>query len=116
MSWLVEEWNDRGGGADPPLYIAPLHIHHEDDEAWCVLEGRLVVRLGERDVELGPGDGVMALRGVPHTYWNPAPEPARYLLVMTPRIRALIAALHEPGASDHAAIFAAHASELLGWP
>jgi mannose-6-phosphate isomerase-like protein (cupin superfamily) len=85
MSWLVEEWADRGGGADPPLYIAPLHIHRDDDEAWCVLEGRLVVRLGGRDVELGPGDGVMALRGVPH-------------------------------AGDHAAIFAAHASELLGWP
>jgi hypothetical protein len=35
------------------------------------------------------------------------------LLVTTPRIRALVQALHEPGASDYAAIFRAHESELL---
>jgi hypothetical protein len=39
---------------------------------------------------------------------------ARYLLVMTPKIRALIQALHEPGAEDYARIFRAHHSELLG--
>jgi mannose-6-phosphate isomerase-like protein (cupin superfamily) len=114
--WLVEEWTDKGGGSDPPQYIAPLHLHHGDDEAWCVLEGELTVRLGDRDVSLRAGDGVMALRGTPHTYWNPRPEPARYLLVMSPRIRTLIAALHMPGADDIAEVFAAHDSEFLGWP
>jgi hypothetical protein len=32
---------------------------------------------------------------------------------MTPRIRALVQALHEPGAGDYGAIFRAHESELL---
>jgi hypothetical protein len=34
---------------------------------------------------------------------------------MTPRIHALIEALHAPGA-DPNAIFEAHASTLIGWP
>jgi hypothetical protein len=33
---------------------------------------------------------------------------------MTPTIRALIQALHEPGAEDYQRIFRAHDSELLG--
>jgi hypothetical protein len=32
---------------------------------------------------------------------------------MTPRIRALVQALHQPGADDYAAIFHAYDSELL---
>jgi hypothetical protein len=39
-SLVVVEWRDRGGGGDPPLYIAPLHVHH-DDEAWYVLDATL---------------------------------------------------------------------------
>jgi mannose-6-phosphate isomerase-like protein (cupin superfamily) len=33
-----------GGVIAAPVYIAPLHIHHDDDEAWYVLEGGLAVR------------------------------------------------------------------------
>ena len=57
---------------------------------------------------------MLAAKGVPHAYGNARPgQPARYLLVTTPKIRALVQALHEPGASDYAAIFRAHDSELL---
>ena len=53
------------------------------------------------------GAGAAAPRGVAHTYWNPRPEPARYLLAMGPTIAALIRALHEPGGGDDlAALFA----------
>ena len=118
-SLVLAEWRDNGGGGDPPLYIAPLHLHHEDDEAWYVLEGTLAVRAGERDIEVAAGGGVLVPRGTPHTYWNPRAEPLRYLLVMTARIAALIDALHALEARDAdtvAAVFAAHASEYLGWP
>jgi hypothetical protein len=30
---LIAEWTDPGGGSEPPQYIAPLHVHHDDDEA-----------------------------------------------------------------------------------
>ena len=118
-SLVIAEWADQGGGHDPPRYIAPLHVHHDDDEAWYVLEGVLRVRLGERDVEVPAGGAVIAARGAPHTWWNPSPAPTRYLLVMTPRLRDLIDAIHAMETrSDDAmrAVFEAHASTYLGWP
>lgn len=93
-------------------WIAPLHVHHEDDEAWYVLRGRLGFRLGDEEVEAEAGSAVLARRGTPHTYRNAGGEEAEYLLVMPPRIASLIEAIHEPGA-DVGALFRAHSSELL---
>jgi mannose-6-phosphate isomerase-like protein (cupin superfamily) len=115
-SLVLAEWADAGGGTDPPVDIAPLHIHHDDDEAWYVLEGALTVRVGDEDVHVAAGSGVLVPRGIVHTYWNPAPEPTRYLLVMTRRIHALIEALHAGGGASVDDTFRAHASEYLGWP
>jgi uncharacterized cupin superfamily protein len=100
-------------------FIAPLHIHHEDDEAWYVLTGGLVVRAGERDHRLGAGGAVLVPRGVAHTYWNPTSEPTAYVLIMTRQIQSLINALHslaQPDETTIAALFEEHASEYLGWP
>jgi mannose-6-phosphate isomerase-like protein (cupin superfamily) len=114
---VVVEWTHPGGGSTPPAYIAPLHRHFADDEAWYVLEGALAFRVGEEELVAEAGAGVAAPRGVAHTYWNPRPEPARYLLAMGPTIDALLRALHEPGRPDDLAeLFAAHSSEFLGWP
>ncbi|HEV3127595.1 MAG TPA: cupin domain-containing protein [Solirubrobacteraceae bacterium] len=110
--FVVVEWSD--AGESEWEWIAPLHVHHGDDEAWYVLEGSLRFRIGEEILEVGPGGAVLAPKGTPHAYGNARRgEPARYLLVMTPRIRALVEALHQPGASDYPAIFRAHDSELL---
>jgi mannose-6-phosphate isomerase-like protein (cupin superfamily) len=115
---VLAEWGDLGGGSDPPLYIAPLHVHFDDDEAWYVLEGTLAVRLGDEVLTVGAGGAVLAPRGTPHTYWNPSPEPLRYLLVMTPRVQRLVDAIHGLGERSEdalATVFAAHRSEYLGW-
>jgi mannose-6-phosphate isomerase-like protein (cupin superfamily) len=110
--FVIVEWIDSGDtGWD---WIAPLHVHHADDEAWYVLEGALSFRIGDEVYEAGPGEAVLAPKGTPHAYGNAKRgQLARYLLVMTPKIRALVQALHEPGATDYAAIFRAHDSELL---
>jgi mannose-6-phosphate isomerase-like protein (cupin superfamily) len=110
-SFVVVDWSDPG--THPGMPIAGLHVHHEDDEAWLVLAGRLGFRVGDETVEAGAGESVLVPRGTPHSYWNAQAEPARYLLVMTPRIRDLIKALHAGDRSDYAAIFREHASELL---
>lgn len=118
-SIVMAEWADPGGGHDPPRYIAPLHVHDEDDEAWYVLEGALCVRLGERVVGVPAGGAVIAPRGTAHTYWNPHPGRTRYLLVMTPRISRLIEAIHAlESRPDEAmrSVFEAHSSRYLGWP
>jgi mannose-6-phosphate isomerase-like protein (cupin superfamily) len=118
--FIIAEWSDPGlpPGAppSPPRPIAPLHVHHEDDEAWYVLEGALAFQLGEQIVEVEAGGAAFAPRGVAHTYWNPRQERARYLLVMTPAIRALIADLHatdDRGPEAMRAIYQRHRSELL---
>jgi mannose-6-phosphate isomerase-like protein (cupin superfamily) len=116
-SFVIAEWRDPGGAVDPPRYIAPLHIHHSDDEAWYVLEGALRFRLGDEQVEAHAGAAVVARRGIAHTYWNPRGEPARYLLVMTPAIAALIEALHAEGETrSMEELFRAYDSTLIGWP
>ena len=109
---VLAEWVDPGGGHDPPRYIAPLHVHHADDEAWYVLEGTLGFRLGDDELEAPDGSAVLARRGVPHTYWNAGEVPARYILVLTSRIARLLEEIHEPEA-DVQAIFARYDSEIL---
>jgi mannose-6-phosphate isomerase-like protein (cupin superfamily) len=115
--FVIAEWKDAGGAPGPPRWIAPLHLHRKDDEAWYVLEGTLCVRVGTDDVEAKAGSAVFVPRGTPHTYWNPAPGPARYLLVMTSNIYSLIQDIHELRERSPAAlraVFERHESELLG--
>ena len=110
-SFVVADWTDPG--THPGRPIAGLHLHRADDEAWFVLEGALGFRVGEEDREVTAGESMLVERGTPHSYWNPRPEPARYLLVMTPRIHKLIQALHSGERNDYAQIFEEHDSELL---
>src|SRR5581483_5858185 len=110
-SFVVAEWADPG--THPGRPIAGLHLHRSDDEAWFVLSGRLGFRVGDSEREVGAGESVLVERGTPHSYWNAAAEPARYLLVMTPRIHDLIECLHASGRSDFGRIFEEHDSELL---
>jgi len=93
-------------------WIAPLHVHSEDDEAWYVLRGTLGFRLGDEEFDATAGSAVLARRGTPHTYRNAGDVEAEYLLVMPPNIAALIEAIHRPEA-DVPALFEAHASKIL---
>jgi mannose-6-phosphate isomerase-like protein (cupin superfamily) len=103
-SFVIAEWTDSGTPAGPPRFIAPFHVHYADDEAWYVLEGTLAFRLGDQEVQAPAGAIVFAPRGVPHTYWNPHPTAARYLLIMTPAIRRLIDELHTTTERDFVAL------------
>lgn len=115
--FVIAEWKDAGAPPGPPRWIAPLHLHRSDDEAWYVLEGTLCVRVGENVVEAKAGSAVFVPRGTAHTYWNPGPGPVRYLLVMTSNIYSLIQDIHampERSPAALSAVFEKHDSELLG--
>jgi hypothetical protein len=73
----------------------------------------LGIRVGDEEREIPAGESILVTRGTPHSYWNPNPEPAHYLLVMTPRIHQLIEALHSGERSDWGQVFEEHDSELL---
>ena len=115
-AFLIAEWRDPGGPPGPPRLIAPQHLHRSDDEAWYVLEGTLRVQVGKEEVEARAGSAVFVPRGTPHTYWNPGPNPVRYLLVMTTNIYRMIQEIHamqERTPSALRAVFAKYDSELL---
>ena len=110
-SFVVADWTDPGDHPGRP--IAGLHLHRRDDEAWIVLAGKLGFRVGDAEREVPAGESILVTRGTPHSFWNAAAEPARYLLVMTPRIHQLVEALHRGDRDDFAAIFDEYDSELL---
>jgi mannose-6-phosphate isomerase-like protein (cupin superfamily) len=103
-SFVIAEWTEEGAPPGPPRLVAPPHIHHRDDEVWYVLEGTLRFRLGDNEVEASAGSAVLGPRGVPHTFWNPSKEPARYMLVMTPNTFRLIEEIHASSDRDPATI------------
>ena len=116
-NFVIAEWQDPGGPPGPPRLIAPLHVHHAEDEAWYVLEGTLHVRVADDEVIVRAGSSVLVPRGTPHTYWNPDAPRTRYLLVMTAKIYSMIHQLHQ--LKDRSKpllqeLFRRHDSELLG--
>jgi mannose-6-phosphate isomerase-like protein (cupin superfamily) len=112
--FVIAEWQDDGKRWGRAQAIAPLHVHHSDDEAWYVLEGTLGFVVDDREVEAPAGSAVLVPRGTPHTWWNARPAPARYLLVMTPRVRRLVEDLHDSAnLGVTAEVFRRYDSELL---
>jgi mannose-6-phosphate isomerase-like protein (cupin superfamily) len=114
--FVVAEWQDPGGAVNERRLIAPLHLHHRDDEIWYVLEGTLRVQVGDRAVEAHAGAAVMVPRCTPHTYWNPGPGRLRYLLVMTSNTFRMIQEIHtmvDRNPEVLRALFRKYDSELL---
>lgn len=64
----------------PPGDQSPLHVHHDEDEGFYVLEGELCLWAGEERIVLRPGQFANAPKGVPHTYRVTSEERARYLV------------------------------------
>jgi len=67
----------------PGSDTTPAHYHSAEEEHLYVLEGRLVLQLGEARFELVPGSYVCFPAGQPimHHLQNPYGGPARYLMI-----------------------------------
>jgi quercetin dioxygenase-like cupin family protein len=65
-------------GAEPPP-----HVHHREDESFFVLEGSLVVRVGDEVFSASPGSFVFCPRDVPHLL-TVETEEVRVLTLVTP--------------------------------
>lgn len=59
----------------------PLHIHRTEDEIFHILEGEFRVRVQDRERRAGPGDILLAPKGIPHTYRAESPEGGRFLTI-----------------------------------
>lgn len=67
-----------------PGVIVEPHVHANEDELSYVLAGTVWARVGEVEVEAETGSYVWKPRHVLHTFWNPGPEPARILEIISP--------------------------------
>ena len=67
-----------------PGRLVPAHMHHDEDEISYVLEGTFGVKIGDVVAEAVPGCYVFKPRGVPHTFWNAGPAPARLIEIIAP--------------------------------
>src|SRR5580700_11144066 len=103
----------------------PLHLHEDSDECFYVVEGRLLLQVGEDRHDLGPGCFAWAPRQVPHTFANVSASPVRLLGIAVPggieelfaEQAAYFARLQgPPDLAELAAIGARHGGRLLGPP
>lgn len=65
----------------PPGGSPPLHVHHELEDSFLLLDGEMVVRCAEQTIVAKPGTYVVVPLGVEHTFRVTSPGPARMLLV-----------------------------------
>ena len=61
----------------------PLHIHHREDEAWYILDGRMTFYVADEVLEATAGCFAFAPRGIPHTFTVDI-EPTRVLIFASP--------------------------------
>lgn len=67
-----------------PLHGPPLHVHHEQDETWQILEGEYLFEVDGHEIYAGPGSTVFAPRGSRHTFQNIGTTPGRMVTVVVP--------------------------------
>lgn len=62
---------------------APLHVHHNEDEAFWVLEGSLTFEVGDKTIKAESGSFLFGPKDIPHRY-KVDKGPARLLFILTP--------------------------------
>lgn len=77
-AFFLSEISVPPGGGPPP------HIHHREDESFHLLEGTLMIRVGDDTLTASPGDFVYLPRGVAHSFKNTGDLTAKALVLNTP--------------------------------
>ncbi len=107
----------------------PLHIHHREDETFCVLSGEITFFLDDQRIEATNGDFVFLPKGVPHAFvvkserteylatFSPAGA-ERFFAEVAPRVVAGEPAPppSQPDPEEFARIAASYGIEIVGPP
>ena len=114
---------------DPQGTGPPVHIHHNEDETFYVLEGDVTFMVGDERIDLDAGDYCFGPRGVAHAYVVRS-ERARMLVTASPAgVEELFVSLGVPVTDSEAPtdpvmppmdelvrLFAGYGCEILGPP
>jgi quercetin dioxygenase-like cupin family protein len=99
----------------------PLHIHHEQDEIFYVIEGAYKFQVGDDKYDLATGESIFLPRKVAHA-WTQVSEKGKMTVTMQPAGKlenffVTMAALdHEPTQPEIAKIFADNDMQVVGPP
>jgi len=117
----------------PDGYEAVLHVHHQEDEGFYILEGEMTFYVGDQKIKAQPGSYLFGPKDVPHAFTVDS-GPARLLFVFSPGgLEGLVREMGEPAGSlavllqpegppdeaemeRMAAIAARYGAEILGPP
>jgi mannose-6-phosphate isomerase-like protein (cupin superfamily) len=105
----------------PPKWEGPPpHVHHSCDEAFYVLDGSVAFFGNGMIRDCPAGSFVFVPRGTVHGFGNPAPAPARILVITSPDAIRLVESIYEelgreglPDPASMAALYARFDSEIL---
>lgn len=62
----------------------PAHVHVYGEERFEVLAGRIGLRVGDGERELGPGERAVVPAGAAHRWWNASDEELRFMVELEP--------------------------------
>jgi mannose-6-phosphate isomerase-like protein (cupin superfamily) len=77
--YSLTEWDLQPGYQGPPI-----HIHHEVDEGFYVMEGHASFVLDGVTTVCKPGAHVLVPKGHTHSFWNAGVRPTRFLCIISP--------------------------------
>jgi mannose-6-phosphate isomerase-like protein (cupin superfamily) len=70
----------------PDGFVAAAHVHPHQTERFEVLEGRVGLFVGGRELLAEPGDVVTVEPGTAHCFWNAGETDARFLCELSPAL------------------------------
>jgi mannose-6-phosphate isomerase-like protein (cupin superfamily) len=73
---VMEQWGPKGVGS-------PLHVHHNEDEWFYILEGEVTFWVAGKVIVARAGSFMFGPRDIPHTFMISSDE-ARFLIVAEP--------------------------------
>jgi mannose-6-phosphate isomerase-like protein (cupin superfamily) len=103
----------------PHGFGSPLHVHHDEDEWFYVLEGEMTIWVDGETFVAPAGSFAYGPRGLPHTFEVTGAEGARFIMVASPTFTEFIRAAsgeNPPPPEALTEIAAGHAIEILGPP
>jgi mannose-6-phosphate isomerase-like protein (cupin superfamily) len=67
----------------PDGYGSVLHVHHQEDEGFWILEGELTFYVGDQTINAHPGSFLFGPKDIPHSFTVDS-GPARLLFILSP--------------------------------
>ncbi|SDF37977.1 cupin domain-containing protein [Terriglobus roseus] len=68
----------------PPQFETPYHLHHDEDEAFYILDGEVTVIRDGEEIVAGPGSYIFLPRGVPHGFKSSSDKDSHVLIHAIP--------------------------------